>query len=100
VSGGFRWTLTPAGAGPGHLSRVFETLLWEIRDKIDMHVMYLAMIILPMGARPIASIGTLGPLSLIHREWIIPAALAGGLFKLARAAMSKNVKSVRGGWLK
>jgi hypothetical protein len=26
------------------------------------------------------SIGTLGALSLIYREWIIPAALAGGLF--------------------
>jgi hypothetical protein len=26
------------------------------------------------------SIGTLGALSLIHREWIAPAALAGGLF--------------------
>jgi hypothetical protein len=26
------------------------------------------------------SIGALGALSLIHREWVVPAALAGGLF--------------------
>ena len=26
------------------------------------------------------AIGTLGALSLIHREWIVPAALAGGIF--------------------
>ena|SRR5208337_31744 len=26
------------------------------------------------------SIGTLGALSLVHREWIVPAALTGGLF--------------------